>query len=188
MKAARNAPSSVPNAMRSAKIAVTISSAATAGYASNAAAVRATTARNAANVKTAWMPSVSAAMAAQTVQRSVRTVTKSVQTVPRKKSAADATSARTVQAVTETFAITAKPARCALNLSVSAVAGAQSVQSESVPNAMKNAVNVPMMNFVLTAVSAVTVQAKKTSVPTAEFATTVSTWSVSAAADARTAP
>ena len=157
-------------------------------YASIVSAVRATTVRNAANAKTAWMPSVSAATAAQTVRRCVRTATKSVQTVPRKKSAADATSARTVQAVTETFAITAKPARCALNLSVSAVAGAQSVQSESVPNAMKNAVNVPMMNFVLTAVSAVTVQAKKTSVPTAEFATTVSTWSVSAAADARTAP
>ena len=178
----------VRTAVKNAKTARTMRCAESAVYASIVSAVRATTVRNAANAKTAWMPSVSAATAAQTVRRCVRTATKSVQTVPRKKSAADATSARTVQAVTETFAITAKPARCALNLSVSAVAGAQSVQSESVPNAMKNAVNVPMMNFVLTAVSAVTVQAKKTSVPTAEFATTVSTWSVSAAADARTAP
>ena len=182
--AAQTVPRFVRTAEKNAKTARTMRCAESVAYASIVSAVRATTVRNAANVKTVWMPSVSAAMAAQTVQRSVRTVTKSVQTVPRKKSAADATSVRIVQAVTETFAITAKPARCALNLSVSAVAGAQSVQSESVPNA----VNVPMMNFVLTAVSAVTVQAKKTSVPTAEFATTVSTWSVSAAADARTAP
>jgi len=178
----------VRTAVKNAKTVPMTRCAESAVYASIVSAVRATTARNAASAKTAWMPSVSAVTAAQTVQRSVRTVTKSVQTVPRKKSAVDATSVRIAQAVTETSAITAKPARCALNLFVSAEAGAQSVQSESVPNAMKNAVNVPMMNYVLNAASAVTVQAKKTSVPTAEFATTVSTWSVSAAADARTAP
>ena len=114
----------VRTAVKNAKTALTMRCAESAAYASIVSAVRATTAQNAANAKTVWMPSVSAAMAAQTVQRSV---TKSVQTVPRKKSAADATSVRIVQAATETFAITAKPARCALNLSVSAAAGARSV-------------------------------------------------------------
>ena len=124
---AQTVPRFVRTAEKNAKTARTMRCAESAAYASIVSAVRATTVRNAANVKTVWMPSVSAAMAAQTVQRSVRTVTKSVQTVPMKKSAADATSVRIVQAVTETFAITAKPARCARNLSVSAVEGARSV-------------------------------------------------------------
>jgi len=117
----------VRTAEKNAKTARTMRCAESAAYASIVSAVRATTARNAANAKTAWMPSVSAATAAQTVRRCVRTATKSVQTVPRKKSAAAAISAKIVPAGTETFAITAKPARCALNLSVSAVEGARSV-------------------------------------------------------------
>ena len=87
-KSAQTVQRFVRTAVKNAKTALTMRCAESAAYASIVSAVRATTVRNAANAKTVWMPSVSAAMAAQTVQRSVRTVTKSVQTVPRKKSAA----------------------------------------------------------------------------------------------------
>ena len=116
----------VRTAEKNAKTALTMRCAESAVYASIVSAGRAIIARNAANAKIAWTTFASAATAAQTVRRSVLTATKNVQTVPRKKSAADVTFVRIVQAVTETFAITAKPARCALNLSVSAVAGARS--------------------------------------------------------------
>jgi len=117
----------VRTAEKNAKTARTMRCAESAAYASIVSAGTATIARNAANARTAWMPSVSVVTDVQGVRQSVRTATKSVQTVPRKKSAVDATSVRIAQAVTETSAITAKPARCALNLFVSAEAGARSV-------------------------------------------------------------
>ena len=125
--AAQSARWFVLTAVKNAKTVPMTRCAESAAYASIVSAVRATTAQNAANAKTVWMPSVSAVTDVRTARRSVRIATKNVQTVPRKKSAADATSVRIVRVVTETFAITAKPARCALNLSVSAVEGARSV-------------------------------------------------------------
>ena len=117
----------VRTAEKNAKTARTMRYAVNAAYASIVSAARAIIVPSAVFAKTVWMQSVSAVTDVQGVRQSVRTATKSVQTVPRKKSAVDATSVRIAQAVTETSAITAKPARCALNLFVSAEAGARSV-------------------------------------------------------------
>ena len=101
--------------------------AAIAVYASIVSAARGIIVPIAGSAKCAWNMSVPVATDALSALMFAPSAAKSVQTVPRKTSAADATSVRIVQAVTETFAITAKPARCALNLSVSAVEGARSV-------------------------------------------------------------
>ena len=88
---------------------------------------------SAANVKTVWIMSVTAATDARNALRSVRNVPKNVLPARMKKSAADAMSARIVSAATETSAITAKPARCVRNTSVYAAADARNVQ-KFVPN------------------------------------------------------
>ena len=147
----------VRTAVTNAKTALTVKCVEFAAYASIVSAARATIARSAANVKTVWMPSVSVVTDVQTVQQSARTATKNVPTVRMKRSAEAAISARTVQAETVTSAITARHVRCALNLSVSAVAGARSVSNVFAPNATKNAANVRMMSCVPIAESAETV-------------------------------
>ena len=121
-------------------------------------AERATTVPNAVSARTAWI-SASAETDAWTAQVSALRALKNVQTAPRRKSAADAVSAKIAQAVTVISAITAKPARCARISSASAAADARSAWISSAPNVTKNAPNVHPRKSAADAVSAKIAQA-----------------------------
>ena len=93
----RNAPLSVPNAMRYVKTAVTIGFAAAVTSALTVWAVKVTTAVNAVNVKTAWIRSVFAVADALSVPTSVPNAVKSVPPVPRISFVRSVVSALTVR-------------------------------------------------------------------------------------------
>lgn len=107
VRAVRNVPQYALNAMLCAKTAVTISSALTVGYASNAAAEKATTAPNAAYVKCALNMSAPAETVVRSAHMSASNAVKNVRLVPRKSYASSAAYASPVSAVKE---ITAPPA------------------------------------------------------------------------------
>ena len=105
-----------------------------------------TTAKNAECARTVLSMYVSAVEAVLNVRQYAPIVTKSVRTALTKKSVADVTYVKTVQAETETSAITARHVRCAQNMFASAEAVALNVRQCAL-NAMKNVQNVLTKKF-----------------------------------------
>jgi len=104
VKVVPNVPLSVLNAIQYVKTAATISSAGNVKYASNAAAVKATTAKNAAYVNSAWSSSATTVTVAHNVPMSVRIAARNAQTVPNLSSASSVTFVLIASAVRETTA------------------------------------------------------------------------------------
>lgn len=78
VRAVRNVPSYVPNAVRNVKAVQTISCAAVVVYASTVSAVRVTTAPSAESAKTAWSRSASAVTGVHSVHTFAQNVVKNV--------------------------------------------------------------------------------------------------------------